>query len=96
MTPEEGAATREGWPSRAAWIIGVVLIAYFGATALCGYQVGRQIEAAKANPLVGLGSIMIGRDATETFAIRQSRLPKLVTVSPTFWWALRTVEGSAQ
>lgn len=92
MTVDRRDSAREGWPSIAAWIIGVVLVAYFGATALFGYEVGKQIAAAKNNPLVGLGSAMIGRDATESFAVRQSRLPKLVTASPSFWWALRLTE----
>jgi hypothetical protein len=80
---------------RSLWIIGIVLVAYFGSTALFGYHVGRQIATAKANPLIGLGSAMIGRDATESFAIKQSHIPPLVTASPTFWMALRATESES-
>ena len=52
-----------------------VLICYLGVTALIGFQLGRQVYEAKTNPLIGLGSEMVGRDATESFAIRQANLP---------------------
>ena len=92
MTSDQREATPERWPSRALWFCGFAFIAYILITALCGYQVGRQIDAAKTNPLVGLGSAMIGRDATETFAVRQSHLPRIITASPVFWMALRATE----
>jgi len=92
MTSDQREAAPEGWPSRALWFCGFAFIAYILITALCGVQVGRQIDAAKANPLVGLGSAMIGRDATETFAVRQSHLLRIITASPIFWMALRATE----
>ena len=70
----------------------VVLVGYLAITALGGFQVGRQIYAAKSNPFVGLGSALIGRDATESFAIKQMHIPAWVTDSPTFWIALRMAE----
>jgi hypothetical protein len=92
MTSDQREAAPERWPSRALWFCGFAFIAYILITALCGYQVGRQIDAAKNNPFVGLGSAMIGRDATETFAVHQSHLPRIVTASPVFWMALRAAE----
>lgn len=92
MTADQRDAAPERWSSRVLWFCGFVFVAYVLITALCGVQVGRQIDAAKSNPFVGLGSAMIGRDATETFAVRQSHLPRIITASPAFWIALRQAE----
>lgn len=69
-----------------------LLAAYLGLTALYGFEVGRQIYQAKANPLVGIGAAIVGRDATESFAIQQAGVPGGITDSPTFWLALRISE----
>jgi hypothetical protein len=92
VTSEERRPSSERWGSAALWFCGFAFVAYVGITALCGFQVGRQIEAAKRNPLIGLGSAMIGRDATERFAVRESHLPRIITASPIFWMALRATE----
>lgn len=70
----------------------VILIGYLIITALCGFHLGRQIYNAKSNPWIGLGSTLIGRDATESFAIQQSNFPNWITESPAFWIALRASE----
>lgn len=68
------------------------LICYLGITAFFGFQLGRQVYEAKANPLIGLGSALIGREATESFAIRRANLPAWLSDSPTFWMTLRISE----
>jgi hypothetical protein len=68
------------------------LICYLGITALIGFQLGRQVYQAKTNPLIRLGSQMIGRDATESFAIRRANVPIWVTDSPTFRIGMRISE----
>lgn len=65
---------------------------YLALTALYGFEVGRQIHQAKANPILGVGSAIIGRDATESFAIEQAHLSGWITGSPTFWLAIRVSE----
>jgi hypothetical protein len=69
-------------------IIGV----YLALTGLAGFRVGHTIAQARTNPFVGLGSQLIGRDATERFAIDQLRVPRVITVSPAFWVAMRLSE----
>ncbi len=73
-------------------LIAVVALAYFVLTAIWGVALGHQIYVAKKNPLVGIGSEMVGRDATEAFAIHRLNVPEFVTKSPTFWAALRISE----
>ncbi|HEX3369321.1 MAG TPA: hypothetical protein VHS56_07100 [Candidatus Cybelea sp.] len=73
-------------------LIAVVALAYLVLTAVWGVALGHQIYVAKENPLVGIGSEMVGRDATEAFAIRRLHVPEFVTKSPTFWAALRIAE----
>jgi hypothetical protein len=74
-----------------ALIVGVGL-AYFSITALCGYELGRQINKAKGNPLIAIGAQMIGRNETEAFAIHKANFPALITESPSFWLMLRQSE----
>jgi hypothetical protein len=69
-----------------------LIAAYALATAVAGYNVGRAISSAKANPLGAIASSMAGRDATERFAIERLHVPVVVTASPTFWLALRMSE----
>jgi hypothetical protein len=73
-------------------LVFVTLAGYLGVTALCGFELGHQINHAKANPLVAIGSQMIGRDATEAFAIHKANFPSWVTESPSFWMMLRQSE----
>jgi hypothetical protein len=73
-------------------LVAFVLIAYFGVTALCGYELGRQINHAKTNPLIAIGSQMIGREETEAYAIHKANFPKWITESPSFWAMLRQSE----
>lgn len=73
-------------------LIAITVLAYLVLTAIWGVAMGRQISVAKENPLVGIGAEMVGRDATEEYAIRRLRVPQLVTKSPTFWAALRISE----
>jgi hypothetical protein len=72
-------------------IVGVG-VAYFSITALCGYELGRQINKAKANPLVAIGAQMVGRNETEAFAIHKAKFPAFITESPSFWLLLRQSE----
>jgi hypothetical protein len=69
-----------------------LLILYLLLTGLAGFDVGRRIYAAKTNPFVGLGASMAGRDATESFAIEELRVPRWVRESPSFWLTLRLAE----
>jgi hypothetical protein len=73
-------------------LIAITVLAYLVLTAIWGVALGHQIYVAKENPYVGLGSEMIGTDATEAFAIHRLHVPELVTKSPTFWAALRISE----
>jgi hypothetical protein len=73
-------------------LIAITVLAYLVLTAVWGVALGHQIFVAKENPMVGMGSEMVGRDATEEYAIRRLHVPELVTKSPTFWAALRISE----
>jgi hypothetical protein len=73
-------------------VIVVLLVVYALVTAVDGWRVGSIIATARRNPLVDIGSTMIGRDATERFAIDQLHVPRFIEVSPTFWIALRLSE----
>ncbi|HEY3675341.1 MAG TPA: hypothetical protein VGK84_05070 [Candidatus Tumulicola sp.] len=73
-------------------LIFVVAVVYFGITAVCGFELGRQIARAKANPLVAIGTQMIGREETEAYAIHRASFPKWITESPSFWVMLRQSE----
>jgi hypothetical protein len=74
------------------WLGVFFLVCYLGVAALIGLRLGHQIHQAKTIPLIGLGSQMIGRDATESFAIHRANIPAWVTDSPSFWIALRASE----
>jgi hypothetical protein len=67
-------------------------VVYFGLTAVCGFELGRQIARAKTNPLVAIGTQMIGREETEAYAIHKSNFPSWITESPSFWVMLRQSE----
>lgn len=73
-------------------ILAYTIAFYLAITAFFGYRLGAQLRAAKSNPYVGIGSQILGPKATEDFMIQQSRLPVVVTASPTFWIALRLAE----
>jgi hypothetical protein len=73
-------------------LICVTAIVYFGITAVCGFELGRQIAHAKTNPLVAIGTQMIGRDQTEAYAIHKANFPTWITGSPSFWVMLRQSE----
>jgi hypothetical protein len=87
---DDSASTRRG-PSFLK-VAGYLLAGYLVLTAFYGFQMGRQIYQAKANPLLGIGAAIIGRDATESFAIQEANLPGWIIDSPTFWLALRISE----
>jgi hypothetical protein len=70
----------------------IIVGLYLLATALEGWSVGNAIYNAKTNPFAGMASAIAGREATEHFAISQMQVPPIVTVSPTFWLALRLTE----
>jgi hypothetical protein len=90
------AASSENLPRSAGpsflKVAAYLLAGYLGITALYGFEVGRQIYQARANPILGIGSAIIGRDATEYLAIQQGNLPTWIIDSPTFWVALRISE----
>lgn len=90
------ATSRESQPRSARpsflKVAAYLLAGYLSQTALYGFEVGRQIYQAKANPILGIGSAIIGRDATESLAIQQANLPGWITDSPSFWVALRIAE----
>jgi hypothetical protein len=69
-----------------------VVAFYLVITAYFGYRLGAKIHAAKSNPYVGVGSLVLGSKATETYMIQQSNLPVLITASPAFWLALHLTE----
>jgi hypothetical protein len=74
-----------------AVVIAIVGI-YIALTAFAGYHVGHTIARARSNPFVGIGSQLIGREATERFAIEQLHVPAIITASPAFWVTLRLTE----
>jgi hypothetical protein len=92
MRPEIGGSSLDELLSLSIKLGAVVLAGYLALTALCGFQLGRQIYQAKSNPFVGFGAVLIGRDATESLAIEQANLPPWITDSPSFWIALRVSE----
>jgi hypothetical protein len=69
-----------------------VIAAYLALTGFAGFHVGHTIAQARTNPFVGIGSQLIGRDATERFAIEQLHVPRVITASPAFWIAMRLSE----
>jgi len=69
-----------------------ILIGYLILTGIYGFSLGHQIYLARSNPIIGFGSALVGRDATEAFGIQQSGLPQWVIDSPSFWFALRVSE----
>lgn len=73
-------------------LILAVGIVYFAITAVFGFELGRQIARAKMNPLVAIGTQMIGREETEAYAIHKANFPKWITESPSFWVMLRQTE----
>ncbi|HEY1428019.1 MAG TPA: hypothetical protein VGF18_00470 [Candidatus Tumulicola sp.] len=74
-------------------LVFIAMLGYFGVTALCGFELGRQISHAKTtNPLVAIGAQMIGREETEAYAIHKANFPNWITESPSFWVMLRKTE----
>lgn len=73
-------------------LVCAVVVVYLGITAYAGYRVGTAIADAKRNPLVAVGSHLVGRERLEEYAVKRSRLPRYVTESPSFWAALRASE----
>ena len=79
-------------PGSIIWAFASALVLYLAVTAFLGYRLGTQLHAAKSNPFVGIGSQILGPQATEDVMIQQSRLPLAVTASPSFRLALRLTE----
>ncbi len=65
---------------------------YLALTAFFGYRLGLKIHAAKSNPYVGIGSLILGPQATENVIVQQSGIPVFITVSPAFWFGVRLGE----
>ena len=69
-----------------------IVVIYLAVSAYAGYRVGSAIADAKRNPLVAVGSHLVGRDRLERYAVSRSKLPAYITESPSFWAALRASE----
>jgi hypothetical protein len=89
-TDREGSVVR--YIRLAVWLLVVVVVAYFGFTGYAGYRVGTAVSQAKTHALTAIGAGIVGRDKVERAAIKKSKLPNYVVVSPTFWLLLRVTE----
>jgi hypothetical protein len=70
-----------------------LLIVYLVLSGLYGFRVGRVIHEAKAsNAYIALASDMVGREETERYTVNRLHVPRFITESPAFWFALRLSE----
>lgn len=78
---------------RALQLLFLGLAVYLAIAAYYGFIVGHAMRQAEAsNPMIRIAATMVGRTASEGFAIHRMGVPNWIVRAPTFWLTLRMNE----